>query len=128
LPRLKQQRIVHSARDVFSLEVAPRRSWLVRFYPLMPCRPPEALSGFARQGRGKEAARFSQGLGCPFEKTPLKSEERRINAAWGGFFFGYFLLAENCSCIFGIRHIPVACHAKESIAAAGPRTGVKSVG
>jgi hypothetical protein len=35
-------------------------------------------------------------------------------------------LAENCSCIFGIRHIHVACQAKESIAVAGPRTGVKS--
>jgi hypothetical protein len=68
LPRLKQQRIVHSARHVFSLEVAPSRSWLVRFYPLMPRRALEGLSGFARQGRCKDASRFSQGLGRPFEK------------------------------------------------------------
>jgi hypothetical protein len=71
---------------------------------------------------------FFAGAGTPLRKTPFKPEERRVNAAWGGLFFGYFLLAENCSYIFGISHIPVACHAKESIAAAGPRTGVKSVG
>jgi hypothetical protein len=29
----------------------------------------------------------------PLRKTPIKPEERRINAGWGGFFFGYFLLA-----------------------------------
>ncbi len=82
----------------------------------MPRRAPEALGGIARQGRGREAARFSQGLGCPFEKTRPKPSERRAQAAWGGlltrpiralalrapmasksapggFVFGYFLLA-----------------------------------
>jgi hypothetical protein len=46
------------------------------------------------QGCGRDAARFSQGLGCPFEKPLTKVPARRINATWGGFFFGYFLLAK----------------------------------
>ena len=36
--------------------------------PLLPRRAPEGLSGFARQGRGKDAARFSQGLDAPSKK------------------------------------------------------------
>jgi hypothetical protein len=51
------------------------------------------LGGFARKGRGMDAARFSQGLGCPLEKTRPNPSERRNQAAWGGLFFGYFLLA-----------------------------------
>jgi hypothetical protein len=43
----------------------------------------------------------------------------------GGLFFGYFLLAEICSCIFGIRHILVARHVKESISVVGPRADVR---
>jgi len=38
----------------------------------MPRRAPEGLSGFARQGRGREAARFSQGLDAP-SKNPVQT-------------------------------------------------------
>ena len=44
----------------------------------------------ARQG----SRAFFAGAGMPLRKTPLKPEERRIKAAWGGLFFGYFLLAK----------------------------------
>ena len=40
------------------------------------------------------------------------------------FLLDTFLLTENCSCIFGIRHIPVACQTKESIAVVGSRTDI----
>ena len=33
------------------------------------------------------------GLGKPFRKPRSNPQERRIKAAWGGLFFGYFLLA-----------------------------------
>jgi hypothetical protein len=88
-----------------------------------------STAGFERicpTGAMQGCIAFFAGAGTPLRKTPIKPEERRFNAAWGGFFFGYFLLAENCFYIFSIRNIHVACHAKESIAAAGPRTGVKS--
>jgi hypothetical protein len=54
-----------------------------------------STGGFERicpQGRGRDAARFSQGLGCPFEKPRSKPSERRIQAAWGVFSFGFFSL------------------------------------
>jgi len=41
-----------------------------------------------------DAARFSQGLGSPFEKPLTKVTARRIDAAWGAVFFGYFLLGK----------------------------------
>ncbi len=53
---------------------------------------------------------FYVGAGKPLRKTPLKPEERRINAAFGLPFL--WILS------FG--------NAKESIAVVGPRTDIKS--
>jgi len=46
------------------------------------------------QGRGRDAARFSQGLDAP-SKNPISSLwSAGIKRMWGGLFFGFFLLAE----------------------------------
>jgi hypothetical protein len=43
----------------------------------------------------------------------------------GRISFGYFSLAEKCSCIFSIRHIHVAFRTKKSISSVGTRTHIK---
>ncbi|PPD28779.1 MAG: hypothetical protein CTY19_18240 [Methylomonas sp.] len=53
---------------------------------------------------------FYVGTGKPLRKTPLKLEERRINAASGSPFLWILSFGE----------------AKESIAVVGPRTDIKS--
>ena len=46
-------------------------------------------------GRGDAGMhRVFGGLWIALPKTPFKSSERRIKAAWGCLFFGYFLLAK----------------------------------
>jgi len=72
-------------------------------------------------------SKFEQPIGWPAGRKPwmvfVKAQDK--GGMSGGFFFGYFLLAENCSCIFGIRHIHVVCQAKESISAVGPRPDIQ---
>jgi len=74
---------------------------------LIPSAAPstEDLKRICPQGRGRDAARFSQGLGCPFEKPRFKSLERRKQADVGRPFL-WFLS-------FG--------RAKERNSAVGPR-------
>ena len=57
--------------------------------------------------------------GSPFCRPPTNARSARHQRQSGRLFFGYFLLAENCSCIFGIRHILVACGAKDKSAGSG---------
>jgi len=53
------------------------------------------LKRICPQGRGKDAARFSQGLDAP-AKNPVSSLRSAGNKRmWGGLFFGFFLLAEH---------------------------------
>jgi len=70
--------------------------------------------------------RFAKGIGNPFWQTPNKSEQHRKKAAEGVLSFGYFSLAENCSCIFRIRHIHVVRQAKKSSPLVGAGTGFKT--
>ncbi|ATG89169.1 hypothetical protein MKLM6_0901 [Methylomonas koyamae] len=63
---------------------------------LLPlCRAEHRRVWADRPGRGAAGMpRVFGGLGQPFRKPRSNPPERRIKAAWGGLFFGYFLLAK----------------------------------
>jgi len=65
------------------------------------------------KGRRMDASRFPQGLGAPSENPRQNREAQDLGGMSARFFFGFSLLVENCSCIFGIRYIPVACETQE---------------
>jgi len=74
--------------------VTPSRSRLHGWFYSLDAAP--STGGFERicpTGARQGSRAFFAGAGMPLRKTPFKPEERRVNAGWGGFFFGYFLLA-----------------------------------
>jgi hypothetical protein len=81
---------------------------LTRFYSRYAAPSIAAFGEISPQGSGRDAARFRRGR-KPLPKTLAKSEERRKQAAFGSPFLWILSFGD----------------AKESIAAAGPRTGVK---
>jgi hypothetical protein len=62
----------------------------VRIVSRLPRRAPELSPGNCPQGRGRKP-RVDRGPGMALLATPGESEERRIQAATGRLFFGYFL-------------------------------------
>jgi hypothetical protein len=68
-----------------------------------------AFGEISPQGSGRDAARFRRGR-KPLPKTLAKSEERRKHAASGSPFLWILSFGD----------------AKESIAVAGPRTGIQN--
>jgi hypothetical protein len=63
---------------------------MARMGSRLPRRASELFPGNCPQGRGKEAARCHRAMDGP-SGNPGESEERRIQAATGRLFFGYFL-------------------------------------
>jgi len=56
-----------------------------------------STGGFGRicpRGAMHGCIAFFAGAGMPLRKIPSKPEEHRKQAAWGAFFFGYFLLGK----------------------------------
>ncbi len=58
----------------------------------MPPRAPEGLNGLARQGRCRDASRFTQGPGSPFEKPRSNLRSAGLTRHSGVVSFGYFSL------------------------------------
>ncbi|OHX34560.1 hypothetical protein BJL95_18660 [Methylomonas sp. LWB] len=59
----------------------------------MPRRAPGILARVAHQGSGRDAARFRRAR-TALPKTLAKITGAQDEAAWGGLFFGFFLLAK----------------------------------
>jgi len=91
--------------DVKNQKTAKRKKPKAGFYPLIPPRASQPLTRNCPQGRGMDAARFSQGLGCPFEKPSPKARSAGLRR-YAGRPFLWFLS-------FG--------RAKERNSAVGPR-------
>jgi hypothetical protein len=90
-------------------------------YPLMPRRALAVLLGIARRGAASKPC-FARGAGMSLLANPDKTARAQEASGIGRISFGYFSLAEKCSCIFCIHHILVVFRAKKSISFVGTRT------
>ena len=73
-----------------------------------------------------DAARCRRGRKC-LSATPVKTEERRKQGAFGSPFLWILTFAENCSCTTAFTTSLWLGEAKESIPSASAGTGIQSI-
>ena len=73
-----------------------------------------------------DAARCRRGRKC-LPATPVKTEERRKQGAFGSPFLWILTFAENCSCTTAFTTSLWLGEAKESIPSASAGTGIQSI-
>jgi hypothetical protein len=99
---------------IFNIFVGVHKFTPTYSYPLLPYAAPSTgdFGGNSPLGVRHGCRTLPEGQEVP-SGNPVKTEERRKQAAFGSPFLWILSFAENCSCIFRIHHVHVAWTSKE---------------